>query len=956
MQLLVALFLFALAASQGVSAQPLPPCTLNIPDNDGDGVAQAMDIDKDNNGLIEICDLEGLDAMRYQLNGTGYKTTDSQMVAAITAGCPSDGCNGYELTRNLDFNNDASYSDATANKTTWTTGDGFEPIGVFGGGRGFSARFDGKGYAIFNLYINRSGTDNIGLFGATRGQITNLGLLNVDITGRISVGGLAGRNSNIITNSYVAGTVEGSGSVGGLVGSNAVSITNSCASASVSGSGDQIGGLVGNSDSNSTIRNSCATGTVSGSGSRIGGLVGSNRAAITSSYATGTVEGSGNNVGGLVGFNNGVTITNSYATGSVSGLGNNVGGLVGSTLNASKIENSYATGTVEGSDSSSHVGGLVGNDPSIMISNSYWLSGSASGGGTNVPADTERTVEQLTSPTTPGTVSTDAYYTWRNEDWDFGTSNQFPIIKDSGSDILTNLPLCTLNIPTDDGDDVKHAMDIDKDDDGLIEICDLEGLDEMRYQLDGMGYKTTDSEMVTAITAGCPSTGCKGYELARSLDFMANNSYRPATNEAIYITVDGWQPIGELRMNNMDIPFNATFDGNGHTISNLIIVRVLAIGVGLFASIGSGGKIANLGLLNANITGQSSVGSLVSNNSGTIMNSYATGTVRSRFNNSGGLVTRNRGSITNSYAAVRVAGGNIVGGLVGINTSLDANRGSIMNSYVTGSVEGGNSVGGLVGQNPFRPIINSYAIGRVSGSFHAGGLVGLHNPGMINDSYWLSGSATIGGTSVPADTEKTAETLKSLTRAAGIYSNWGPDDWDFGTSNQFPALKYAKGTDTTSYQACSDTPPQIGIDQPQCETLLPHQGMDIEDSGLRESLRELDISGPRTRLDMPLGVSTNNYVVTIFLCEDITTDSIVLRLRAYNPDAEIQIFRDGDSSIDYFAGKMSGDESLPIVVGRDTKLTIMVDEPDTDYTLTFRVEEIQGIQIRVKVFLEGSLQ
>ena len=237
----------------------------------------------------------------------------------------------------------------------------------------------------------------------------------------------------------------------------------------------------------------------------IGGLVGSNRAAITSSYATGSVSGSGNNVGGLVGFNNGATITNSYATGSVSGLGNNVGGLVGSTLNASKIENSYATGTVEGSDSSSHVGGLVGNDTSIMISNSYWLSGSASGGGTNVPTDTERTVEQLTSPTTPGTVSTDAYYTWRNEDWDFGTSNQFPIIKDSGSDILTNLPLCTLNIPTDDGDDIKHAMDIDKDDDGLIEICDLEGLDEMRYQLDGMGYKTTNSETVTAMTAGCPS-------------------------------------------------------------------------------------------------------------------------------------------------------------------------------------------------------------------------------------------------------------------------------------------------------------------------------------------------------------------------------------------------------------------------------------------------------------------
>ena len=389
-QALRVLFLLTLAGMQGVSAQTT--CSLT-------------NIDQDNDSLIEICDLEGLNAMRYQLNGTGYRA--SADATLITAGCPSDGCNGYELTRNLDFRSTSSYGSRNIN-TAWTAGEGWEPVGVFGGGRGFSARFNGNGYTISNLYINRNGADNIGLFGATRGQITNLGLLNVAISGRSSVGGLAGRNSNIIMNSYVNGTVSGSGSVGGLVGSNSVSITNSCATASVSGSGDDVGGLVGNSDSNSTIRNSCATGTVSGSGNRIGGLVGSNRAAITSSYATGAVEGSGNNVGGLVGFNNSVTITNSYATGSASGLGNNVGGLVGSTLNASKIENSYATGLVAGSGS--NVGGLVGNDTSAMISNSYWLDSSASSGGTGVPTNAEKTVMSNSyHRRQQGTVSTDAY-------------------------------------------------------------------------------------------------------------------------------------------------------------------------------------------------------------------------------------------------------------------------------------------------------------------------------------------------------------------------------------------------------------------------------------------------------------------------------------------------------------------------------------------------------------------
>ena len=76
--------------------------------------------------------------------------------------------------------------------------------------------------------------------------------------------------------------------------------------------------------------------------------------------------------------------------------------------------------------------------------------------------------------------------------------------------------------------------------------------------------------------------------------------------------------------------------------------------------------------------------------------------------------------------------------------------------------------------------------------------------------------------------------IKPGTTSTDVYYNWSTNDWDFGTPNQFPALKYVKGTTN----ACSDTPPQTSIDQPQCETLLPHQGMDIGDSGLREGLRD----------------------------------------------------------------------------------------------------------------------
>ena len=596
------------------------------------------------------------------------------------------------------------------------------------------------------------------------------------------------------------------------------------------------------------------------------------------------------------------------------------------------------------------------------INNSYWLSGSASSGGTNVPIDTEKTAIELTSPIEPGTNSGDVYYNWNSDAdvWDFGSSNQFPILKVSDSDallpnqgvglrsiqssttnaelsptfrdaitfytitppgtssidltltaynpaatialvleeeeatdyfagkgsrgsasvpiaansvliitvsepnldpisyrvVLTTMPPCTFSITADDGDGVAQAMDIDKDGDGLIEICDLEGLDAMRYVLDGSSYQVDAT--ATTSTVGCPSSGCRGYELTRSLDFMDDDSYRKATNRITWTAGRGWVPIGPSGA--MDA-FRATLDGNGYTISNLMIDRGGTSNIGLFgyAQLPIGDNpprtsIANLGLLNVNITGRFYVGSLAGQIAGTvIINSYATGSVSGIEDLVGGLVGRTTGIIMNSYAAVSVSApsGN-AGGLVGDHDG----RRTIRNSYATGRVEGsGNNRGGLVGFNSSRITIeNSYATGLVSGSgSNVGGLVG-RNSATINDSYWLGSSASSGGTGVDANAEKTAEMLTSPIRPGttptDVYYDWSTDDWDFGTSNQFPALKYAKSTDTNN-PACSDTPPQTSSDQPQCRTLLPHQGMNIEDSDLREGLRELRISGVTASFEPP---------------------------------------------------------------------------------------------------------
>ena len=747
---LFVLALLAVGGLPGVSAQTtLPPCTADLIGTDGYTDNDDMDVDKDNDGLIEICDLEGLNEMRFVLNGSGYKTTDSDTVTAITAGCRSGVCTGYELTRHLNFMDTSSYRPGSTNRTAWTTNLGWQPIGS-DLSNAFTATFNGDGYTISNLMINRSDTDFVGLFGyaGSNSTLTAIGLINVDINGQSRVGSLAGHNVGVITNSYVSGKVEGADErIGGLVGNNAANatITNSCATASVSGLGKFIGGLVGN-NFQGTITNSCATGTVSGSGERVGGLVGFHQSGtITRSYATGSVSGDSSSVGGLVGNNDAGTITNSYATGSVSGAGSSIGGLVGAMFNDSTIMNSYATGSVSGSDTSSNVGGLVGqlNQGTDTISNSYWLEEAGSslnsiGDGSSLSYSAERTIMELTSPTAPGASSTDAYYTWLTTIWDFGTDEQYPILRNVGIDMLVNAPRCSLNLPDTDRDGVGQAIDIDKNNNGLIEICDVEGLNAIRNNLSGGGDAAD----------GCPADGCIGFELTRSLDFMDDDSYRNAPfNKATYLVTNstdmGWQPIGDASNR-----FSGRFNGRGHTISNLMINRSGTANIGLFGYTGDASEITNVGLLNLTITGQGNVGSLAGTNAGVITNSYATtGTVvgTGATANVGGLVGNLRrdsssSSITNSCASVSISGpgaNSNVGGLVGLNAGSE-----IQNSCATGSISGPGAtsdVGGLVGQNSNGATIeNSYATGPVSwtgSTSNVGGLVGLNSGSTIRNSY-----------------------------------------------------------------------------------------------------------------------------------------------------------------------------------------------------------------------------
>jgi hypothetical protein len=168
------------------------------------------------------------------------------------------------------------------------------------------------------------------------------------------------------------------------------------------------------------------------------------------------------------------------------------------------------------------------------------------------------------------------------------------------------------------------------------------------------------------------------------------------------------------------IPFTGVFDGDGRTISNLMITGESFLG--LFGYLGSEGVISNLCLENVNI--------------------HATGR-NGAFSYIGGLVGENYGSIEMSYSTGTIIGFRYVGGLVGNNRS-----GKIKTSYSTGTITGTSYVGGLSGNNWYGNIIQCYSSANVNGTYDIGGLVGFNYNGIIATSYStgsINGVGYVGG-------------------------------------------------------------------------------------------------------------------------------------------------------------------------------------------------------------------
>ncbi len=165
-----------------------------------------------------------------------------------------------------------------------------------------------------------------------------------------------------------------------------------------------------------------------------------------------------------------------------------------------------------------------------------------------------------------------------------------------------------------------------------------------------------------------------------------------------------WEPIGTK-----ENPFKGTFDGNGKTISNLIVVGEANQGYFGYAD---NATIKNINIENATVTGTDCVGAVAGQvySTSTIENCHVSGNIQiTGQTNVGGIVGKYYTKVTNS---------SVIGD--GIETSF------VKGEYVAADLEGDN-VGGIMGHCGENNNLSGNTVKNitVSGTRKVGGIVGI---------------------------------------------------------------------------------------------------------------------------------------------------------------------------------------------------------------------------------------
>ena len=491
---------------------------------------------------------------------------------------------------------------------------------------------------------------------------------------------------------------------------------------------------------------------------------------ITDSYFNGR-----NYVGAVCGKNDGI-IRNCYNTGTVSGS-QYVGGVNG--YNSAKVANCYNIGTIHAKTAYNADG--VAYSASGETHNSYYLAGCAASGTrfTDYHPNESKTAEQFACGEVAYLLSQGYTYQWNDQDcesydgsaWgqDLSREASWPVLdvtkkvycgyKDCSGKTYANEPLS----------ETPNHKEFDAN--GFCTVCggyqpavkNAKGI----YEIGNVGQLYWFAGLVNGTLGYIDQDRLADAVLTKDITVNSNVLNPDGTLAQNADSLRSWTPIGSDYNNQ----YTGTFDGQNHTISGLYLDNPDKASVGLFGSIGSDynngnnkcARISNVNLVDSYFNAGSNVGGVCGQSAylTSIENCRNAGTVKGD-SYVGGICGDNSGTIQICINTGAVSGtGSSIGGISGQTSRI------IVNCYNTGAVSGIRySVGGVCGSVDYGTIINSYNTGVVSGSesdeySSIGGVCGQYSNGNIVNCYYLAGCAAEGTTFNNTEGERTKEQFAS---------------------------------------------------------------------------------------------------------------------------------------------------------------------------------------------------
>jgi len=416
-------------------------------------------------------------------------------------------------------------------------------------------------------------------------------------------------------------------------------------------SGNQsVGPIAG--QSSSTIYNCHSNSTVVADiGGGAGGIIGYQaNGRVYNCYSTGLVTGY-YHLGGIAGSTYRTEIADCYNSGSVVGTTadyeSDAAGIVG-YLNKSTLQNCYNIGTIEGYHNVAQIAAYRYNNPTVA--NCYYLSDTET-------EDGGRTAEQFASGEMTWILNGESYSgAWKQT---LG-QDAYPVFE---GDTVYYGKLCATEEATGYTNEKAYNSEEHYDEHGYCEICGLQPAllaEDGYYEIYNKGQLYWFADFVNRYVYDDGVARVNGRLMA---DIVINDV--PFDTEGH--TFEEWTPIGYDFYN---FRYGGTFDGNGHTVSGLYIVRD-GYYTGFIGVLGEGGVVKNLGIINSYIDGENSVGGIAGISTSEITNCFVINT--------------------------DISGISGVGGIVGARTNMNDSGASINNCFSTAdAVTDGGEVGGVV--------------------------------------------------------------------------------------------------------------------------------------------------------------------------------------------------------------------------------------------------------------------